>query len=401
MLLTICQLTAMLSGCHVPDETVSDAASLSKAGSPMNDGAVVPESIEENSVDNPIDHAFLHMQTILSQEELQSETYAYVYAKQWYEELVNITETIDDNGHLYFPLNSNSYINKQIEMSLAVTGEEKNASNQFFALGNFLRSETLRFKNMLMKEGKQYSYTTNEVILIERLTNYNYSLSSSSEWSEQSPLLPLASVPEKNIYLYLTAPFGQMLTIQGKSTLQLDWPNEISPQGGGLRPSMTLVDIDADMDDEIVIIHTPYTGVGITYISASEIYVVEYDILTGAVDQITGMTLDNLVNKIKPDVYLEHNNESLFLHYQEQVITIPLPEEDKQIDEYVVRIGDLVYYSIEDDSISVHVRIVIHGKDAVYPSALADLNANIKYVAENNQYAYFTIEDAIISYSER
>lgn len=254
----ICLLPIVFSGCQSSDENVvSDASSVSETDFSTNDSSSVHESLPEDPANNPIDRAFLHMKTTLSQEELQSETFAYVYAKQWYDELKNITKIIDDNYYFFFPLDYDSYITQQVHISLAISGEEENASSQLNALGDFLRSETMRFKTMLAEEGKEHAFTTDEMRLVQELTSYDYSLSKSLEWAQENPLLPIAADPEKQVYLYLASPFGQLLNISGKSTLQIDWPG-LSPRGGGLRPRMTVCDIDGDMADEIVVIHTPY-----------------------------------------------------------------------------------------------------------------------------------------------
>ena len=98
--------------------------------------------------ENPIDGAFAHMREVLGEEEAESETMAYLYARQWYWELEEVFSRIDPNLYLYIDFDRD-YILTQARMKLMATGEGESAANQFAAIGDFLRGEALRFHALL------------------------------------------------------------------------------------------------------------------------------------------------------------------------------------------------------------------------------------------------------------
>lgn len=112
------------------------------------------------------------------------------------------------------------------------------------------------------------------------------------------------------------------------------------------------------------------------------------------------LTLDDLAERIKAKTHLEFDGKELTIHYQDQVIPIPLSEEETKFDDYVLSVGDLVRYSIEGNDIDVHMEIVIHGKDVYYPIAVVDLTADIQYITTDERFPEFIFEDVLISYTE-
>ncbi|MFR9189685.1 MAG: hypothetical protein ACLVL7_05115 [Anaerotruncus massiliensis (ex Togo et al. 2019)] len=213
--------------------------------------------------ENPIDGAFAHMREVLGEEEAESETMAYLYARQWYWELEEVFSRIDPNLYLYIDFDRD-YILTQARMKLMATGEGESAANQFAAIGDFLRGEALRFHALLGETGADCPYTVDEASLAGALSGYRYSLNAPGEWpgggampawSEEYPLPLLAGVPEKEAYL-ITPIRSNAAKHQGTSKLYPDWPGlpAHGPAGD------VVMDADSDGEEEVVITHTGHRG---------------------------------------------------------------------------------------------------------------------------------------------
>ena len=308
--------------------------------------------------DNPIDAAFAHAKTVLSQEETSSITFAYMYARQWYSEINNIFRTMHPRSPGVDLRSYRNYALRQIEITRIARNQQDTTFNYFIALGDFLRSEALRFKDIIREEGGDAGYLVEENILFEKLKDTQYHLTVSMHWSENSPLLLLAEVPEKSVYLYYAEPFGMILDIKGQYKL-VEWPG-LSPSMA--LPTMIVKDWDNDGEDEIIVAHNCKTGVGITYISAESLYVIEYDNKTGIVDRVSALEFEELSSFIRPDLKLQENADSFSFTYQDQAISLLKPS-DMGADEsgkYNISIGNLVLYDLNTEPVTVDIGIVIY-----------------------------------------
>lgn len=347
--------------------------------------------------ENPIDGAFAHMREVLGEEEAESETMAYLYARQWYWELEEVFSRIDPNLYLYIDFDRD-YILTQARMKLMATGEGESAANQFAAIGDFLRGEALRFHALLGETGVDCPYTVDEASLTEALSGYRYSLNAPGEWpgdgamsawSEEYPLLLLAGVPEKEVYLYHAYPFGMLLNIRGTSKLYPDWPG-LSPRMG--LPEMRVMDADSDGGEEIVITHTWVTGVGLTYISAGSLYVVEYNPDSGVVRGTTVFDPDDFDDLLKDELSLrcDPGARSLSLSYRDQTVMQPLPElpELNETVRYGLIMGELMRYEFQDDGrIVLRADLVAYCKDYPYPASAVTFPLTADVVYTDGEYS--------------
>lgn len=347
--------------------------------------------------ENPIDGAFAHMREVLGEEEAESETMAYLYARQWYWELEEVFSRIDPNLYLYIDFDRD-YILTQARMKLMATGEGESAANQFAAIGDFLRGEALRFHALLGETGADCPYTVDEASLAGALSGYRYSLNAPGEWpgggampawSGEYPLPLLAGVPEKEAYLYYAHPFGMLLNIRGTSKLYPDWPG-LSPRMG--LPEMRVMDADSDGEEEVVITHTWVTGVGLTYISAGSLYVVEYNPDSGVVRGTTVFDPDDFDDLLKDELSLrcDPGARSLSLSYRDQTVTQPLPElpELNETVRYGLIMGELMRYEFQDDGrIVLRADLVAYCKDYPYPASAVTFPLTADVVYTDGEYS--------------
>lgn len=387
-------LCIFLSGCTI-DENID--SSLPSEEQPLTaDGTADEHRILLQQDENPIDNAFAYAETLLSEEQVNSVSFAYLYARQWYYELDNIFRTENPYNFGLSFYGRDNYISGQAENTRLLRGLENTPFNYFILIGDFLRSETLRFKEIIREEGGDAGYLVREQALSEKLMDTQYVLSgtmlpnvrllvnNTASWCEESPLLLIAEVPEKSIFLYYAEPFGMLLDIHGQYKL-LDWPS-VSPRA--ILPEMTVSDLDNDGEEEIIVTHTWISGLDILFVSAQSLYVIEYDNHTGIVDSVSVLEPEFLSSVIGPEFVLQENAESISFIYHDQTISFPKPEmpDTDKTDEYLIQIGDLTAYDLDAEPIKAEIGIIItcntHTLIEVIPCT-ADVNYTGKGYPDN------------------
>lgn len=180
-----------------------------------------------------------------------------------------------------------------------------------------------------------------------------------------------------------------LLNIRGTSKLYPDWPG-LSPRMG--LPEMRVMDADSDGEEEVVITHTWVTGVGLTYISAGSLYVVEYNPDSGVVRGTTVFDPDDFDDLLKDELSLrcDPGARSLSLSYRDQTVTQPLPElpELNETVRYGLIMGELMRYEFQDDGrIVLRADLVAYCKDYPYPASAVGFPLTADVVYTDGEYS--------------
>lgn len=384
----LCIFTLSYIGCTAKKNAANTA--LTGELSVINDAEEIiidEEGALPQEDENPIDRAFEYARTVLNEEEINSVTFAWLYARLWYYEMKNQFDSISSiNGNpfgigAYIWDDYHDYANRQAEITRLARNQEDIPVNYLTALGGFLRSETLRIKDIVKAEGGNTEYLMQEKELSKKLTDTRYlpgiamlsdlqdrlwgryAAENEAMWDVDSPLLLIAEVPEKGIYLYNAEPFGILVNIKGQNELLVE-ASGVSPKG--ILPEVTVRDCDGDGEEELIIAHTGSIGLGITYILAEDLYVMEYDNQTGISGGYDIFGAENLSSDISPELSFQETSDSFSLQYCNQTISFPKSEgyETDEKDRYEIGIGDIVDYDLSSEPITVTIGIVIHSRNS-------------------------------------
>lgn len=348
---------------------------------------------------NPIDSAFSQIYSQLDEQDAVGEIFAYLYAKQWYNELVHVLKEPDDP---YFSLPScaaGDYLSMQTGKTLQFLRQDNTAAKQLMALANFYRSETLRFHALRQENAQGLDFSVDESTLLQTLSGTVYSPQTTAQYDARYPLVLAAQIPEKNIYLYVSSPFGMLLRIGHKSSLLLELP-EISSRM--ILPEMITADIDKDGQDEIIISQVHKTGMGLTYIESQHLSIIEFDPDTGAVEHLLTFPPSQLAGRLEKDLLVRYLPETGMqqLYFNDQMISYPVPNSNTLSDgaSFTFEVENLISYDLQTFPIRLKAGIVTYDENT-RSSAYVDvamLTADVVYLDKKGGPA-ITLEHITLS----
>ena len=340
--------------------------------------------LQPTSCNNSIDRAFARIAAEHNGELEGNTIFSYLYSLAWEKEFRYMEyELLDEMQNPSWDTYLSHYRLYETAIGYArKRSESQDASLHFEWIARFYKMLVYDCLAQFDELGIIKDICSDEEELYQTLNTINYSKQTYDDYDsvalsiledQSNPMPVYADLRQEGIYLAYAEPFGVVLTVDGDDYL-FPWA------GGALTPRLVLPrlymsDYDMDGADELVVILYVDSGTGV---AVTELHIVELDGMDDL--KVTGETIEGkLFHRLSASY--DPVVDEVEVRLDNQILNINTAHVDKEWDKefHGIDLRSIIYFTVGDDGISVHISVGLCGFDWATPFAYVEMYANVFY----------------------